>query len=67
MHEYGRTGFEGLDATGALSLDAQATEVWQRSPFYRMLERAPRCCAADFGPDTVDEFSLLFLSGMQPG
>jgi adenylate cyclase len=38
MHEYGRTSFEGLDATGSVSLDAQATEVWQRSPFYKMLE-----------------------------
>ena len=38
MHEYGRTGFEGPDATGAVSLDAQATEVWRNSPFYGMLK-----------------------------
>jgi adenylate cyclase len=38
MHEYGRTSFEGSDATGAVSLDAQATEVWERSPFHGMLQ-----------------------------
>ena len=59
MHEYGRTGFEGLDATGAVSLDAQATEVWQRSPFYRMLETGGSLLRRRLGPDTVDEFSLL--------
>ena len=59
MHEYGRTGFEGLDATGAVSLDAQATEVWQRSPFYRMLETGASLLRRRLSPDTVDEFSLL--------
>ena len=59
MHEYGRTGFEGLDATGAVSLDAQATDVWQRSPFYRMLETGASLLRRRLGPDTVDEFSLL--------
>ena len=59
MHEYGRTSFEGLDATGAVSLDAQATDVWQRSPFYRMLETGASLLRRRLGPDTVDEFSLL--------
>jgi len=59
MHEYGRTGFEGLDATGAVSLDAQATDVWQRSPFYRMLETGASLLRRRLGPDTVGEFSLL--------
>ena len=59
MHEYGRTGFEGLDAIGAVSLDAQAADVWQRSPFYRMLETGASLLRRQLGLETVDEFSLL--------
>jgi adenylate cyclase len=59
MHEYGRTGFEGPDATGAVSLDAQATEVWRTSPFYSMLKTGASLLRRRLGPDTVHEFSLL--------
>ena len=38
VHEYGRTSLEGLDVSGAVSLDAQATDVWRRGPFYNMLQ-----------------------------
>src|SRR5262249_8738662 len=30
VYEYGRTSLEGLDVSGAVSLDAQATDVWRR-------------------------------------
>jgi adenylate cyclase len=59
MHEYGRTSFEGSDATGAVSLDAQATEVWERSPFHSMLESGVSLLRRRLSLDTVDEFSLL--------
>jgi adenylate cyclase len=59
MHEYGRTSFEGSDATGAVSLDAQATEVWERSPFHSMLQSGASVLRRRLSPDTVDEFSLL--------
>jgi adenylate cyclase len=59
MHEYGRTSFEGPDAGGAVSLDAQATEVWERSPFHSMLESGASILRRSLSPDTVSEFSLL--------
>ena len=59
MHEYGRTGFEGPDATGAVSLDAQATEVWRNSPFYSMLKTGASLLRRRLSPDTIHEFSLL--------
>lgn len=59
MHDYGRTSFEGPDATGAVSLDAQATEVWERSPFYSMLQSGASLLRRRLAPDTTDEFSLL--------
>jgi adenylate cyclase len=59
MHEYGRTSFEGSDTTGAVSLDAQATEVWERSPFHSMLESGVSLLRRRLSPDTVGEFSLL--------
>jgi len=60
MHDYGRTSFEGLDATGAVSLDAQATDVWRRSPFFGMLQSGDSLLRRRLGPDdAVDEFSLL--------
>jgi adenylate cyclase len=59
MHEYGRTSVEGLDATGAVSLDAQATGVWQRSPFYSMLQTGASLLRRRLTSDTKDEFSLL--------
>jgi adenylate cyclase len=59
LYEYGRTSFEGPDATGAVSLDAQATEVWERSPFYSMLQSGASLLRRRLAPDTIDEFSLL--------
>jgi adenylate cyclase len=59
MREYGRTSFEGLDATGAVSLDAQATDVWRRSPFYSMLQSGDSLVRRRLAPDATDEFSLL--------
>jgi adenylate cyclase len=59
MHEYGRTSFEGPDASGAVSLDAQAIEVWERSPFYSMLQSGASVLRRRLAPDTIDEFSLL--------
>jgi adenylate cyclase len=59
IHEYGRTGFEGPDATGAVSLDAQATEVWRNSPFYSMLKTGASLLRRRLSPDTIHEFSLL--------
>src|SRR5262249_34554315 len=35
--EYGRTTLGDVDATGAASLDAQATGIWRRSAYYTML------------------------------
>ena len=66
IHEYGRTGFEGPDATGAVSLDAQATEVWRNSPFYSMLKTGASLLRRRLSPDTIHEFRC-FLSGMQRG
>jgi adenylate cyclase len=59
IYEYGRTGFEGSDATGAVSLDAQATEIWERSPFYNMLESGASVLRRRLNSDTSSEFSLL--------
>ena len=38
VHEYGRTSLAGLDVSGAVSLDTQATDVWRHGPFYNMLQ-----------------------------
>jgi adenylate cyclase len=59
MHEYGRTSFEGLDATGVVALDAQATDVWRRSPFYSMLQSGDSLVRRRLTPEAVGEFSLL--------
>jgi adenylate cyclase len=59
MHEYGRTSFEGPDATGAVALDSQATEVWRRSPFYSMVRTGASLLRRRLASDTKDEFSLL--------
>jgi adenylate cyclase len=59
MHEYGRTSFEGLDTTGAVSLDAQATDVWRRSPFFSMLQSGDSLLRRRLAPGAIDEFSLL--------
>ena len=59
MHEYGRTSIEGLDATGAVPLDEQATAVWRRSPFFSMLQTGASLLRRRLTSDTKDEFSLL--------
>lgn len=59
VHEYGRTSFQGLDASGAVSLDAQAADVWRRSPFYNMLQTGAALLRRRLNADTKDEFSML--------
>jgi adenylate cyclase len=59
VHEYGRTSLEGLDVSGAVSLDAQATDVWRRSPFYNMLQTGASLLRRRLNADTKDEFSML--------
>jgi adenylate cyclase len=59
VHEYGRTSFQGLDASGAVSLDAQATDVWRRSPFYNMLQTGAALLRRRLNANTKDEFSML--------
>jgi adenylate cyclase len=59
IYEYGRTSVEGLDATGAVSLDEQATGVWRRSPFHGMLQTGASLLRRRLASDTKDEFSLL--------
>jgi hypothetical protein len=38
VHEYGRTGSEGLAVSDPVPLDVQATDMWRRGPFYNMLQ-----------------------------
>src|SRR5262249_30338700 len=59
VYEYGRTRSEGLDASGPVSLDVQATDVWQRGPFYNMLQTGASLLRRRLNIDTKDEFSLL--------
>jgi adenylate cyclase len=59
VHEYGRTSLEDLDVSGPVSLDAQATEVWRRSPFYNMLQTGASLLRRRLNADTKDEFSML--------
>jgi adenylate cyclase len=59
MHEYGRTSLEGLDESGPVSLDVQATDVWQRGPFYNMLQTGASLLRRRLNSDTKDEFSML--------
>jgi len=67
VHEYGRTSLEGLDASGPVSLDVQATDSWRRGPFYNMLQTGASRLRRRLNADTKDEFSLLpdwFAAGM---
>ncbi|MFZ0073375.1 MAG: adenylate/guanylate cyclase domain-containing protein [Xanthobacteraceae bacterium] len=57
--DYGRTSLAGLDAPGSVALDAQATNVWQRSPFYNLLQTGGSLLRRRLNSDTKDEFSLL--------
>ena len=59
VHEYVRTSLEGPDVSGAVSLDAQATDVWQRGPFYNMLQTGASLLRRRLNADTKDEFSML--------
>jgi adenylate cyclase len=59
VHEYGRTSLEGLDVSGAVSLDAQATDVWRHGPFYNMLQTGASLLRRRLNSDTKDEFSML--------
>ena len=59
VHEYGRTGSESLDASGPVSLDVQAADIWRRSPFYNMLQTGASLLRRRLNTDTKDEFSLL--------
>jgi adenylate cyclase len=59
VHEYGRTSLEGLNVSGAVSLDAQATDVWRRGPFYNMLQTGASLLRRRLNADTKDEFSML--------
>src|SRR5262249_24268221 len=59
VHEYGRTSLEDLDVSGAVSLDAQATDVWRRGPFYRMLQTGASLLRRRLNADIKDEFSML--------
>jgi len=59
VHQYGRTSLEGLDVSGAVSLDAQATDVWRRGPFYNMLQTGASLLRRRLNADTKDEFSML--------
>jgi adenylate cyclase len=59
MKEYGRTSVAGLDASAPVALDAQATGIWQRSPFYFMLNTGASLWRRRLHADTDGEFSLL--------
>jgi adenylate cyclase len=59
VHEYGRTSLKGLDVSGGVSLDAQATNVWRRGPFYNMLQTGASLLRRRLNADTKDEFSML--------
>src|SRR3974377_2267921 len=67
MHEYGRTSLERLDASGSVSLDVQAAEVWRRSPFHNLLPTGAALAPPPLNTDTKDEFSMRpdwFAAGM---
>ena len=59
VHEYGRTSLERLDASGAVSLDVQAADVWRRSPFNNLLQTGASLLRRRLNTDTKDEFSML--------
>jgi adenylate cyclase len=59
VHEYGRTSVQGIDAADLRYLDQQATDIWQHSPFYNMLQTGSALLRRRLTADTKDEFSLL--------
>jgi adenylate cyclase len=59
VHEYGRTSLDVLDGYSPVSLDAQATGVSQRSPFYHMLQSGASLIRRRLNAETKDDFSML--------
>jgi adenylate cyclase len=59
VHDYGRTSLAGLANPGHVSLDQQAADIWQRSPFYAMLQTGTSLLRRRLGAGTDGEFSLL--------
>ncbi len=59
VHEYGRTSLPALDASGPVSLDAQATDIWRRSAFSNMMQTGASLLRRRVDAGTIDEFSLL--------
>jgi len=59
VHEYGRTSLGGLDPSSPVPLDEQASQVWQRSPFYAMLNTNTSLLRRRLRAETLDEFSML--------
>ena len=57
--EYGRTTLGDVDASGAASLDAQATGIWRRSAYYTMLRTGASLLRRRLTADNQDEFSLM--------
>ena len=67
VYEYGRTSLQGLDGSGPIALDVQATDSWRRGPFYNMLQTGASRLRRRLYADAVGEFSLLpewFAAGM---
>jgi adenylate cyclase len=67
IYDYGRTSLEDPDASGPVSLDTQATDIWRRSPFHNMLQTGASMLRRRLNAGTKDEFSLLpdwFAAGM---
>lgn len=59
VHEYGRTSLQVLEENSPVSLDAQATGVWLRSPFYHMLQTGASLIRRRLNAATKDDFSML--------
>jgi adenylate cyclase len=59
MHEYGRTSVAGLDLDSAAFVDAQASDIWLRSPFYAMQQTGTSLLRHRLKAGTNEEFSLL--------
>jgi len=59
VHEYGRTSLQDPDVYGPVSLDAQATDVWRRGPFYHMQQTGASLLRRRLNAHTKDDFSML--------
>ena len=58
VHEYGRTSLQDPDVYGPVSLDAQATDVWRRGPFYHMQQTGASLLRRRLNAHTKDDFSM---------